>query len=223
MPDLMEVKGCTLYPAEIPAAPMIYAHLEPSEAERVLDALDGRAALVLVPCDWNRDLSPWPAPKAFKGGEDFSGGAEAHLRWLCGELLPAAEEMLGDPPPWRGIAGYSLAGLFAVYALWHSDCFRRAASMSGSLWYDGFGDWMTAHPPAALPDYVYFSLGDREPRARNQRMAAVGTCTGDAVSLLRKMGVPVDFEWNTGGHFDDPEGRVLRGILRMIEYRPAAE
>ena len=24
--------------------------------------------------DWNGDLSPWPAPKVFKGEDDFSGG-----------------------------------------------------------------------------------------------------------------------------------------------------
>ena len=214
--------GVTLLPGA-PGAPVIYAHLEQSEAERVQPALEGRAALALLSCDWNRDLSPWPAPKAFKGGEDFSGGAEAHLKHIVETVIPAAEAALGYEPPWRGIAGYSLAGLFAVYALWKCDRFRRAASMSGSLWYDGFGAWLQETAPAAAPDYVYFSLGDREPRARNQRMAAVGTCTGDAVSLLRKMGVPVDFEWNTGGHFDDPEGRVLRGILRMIAYRPAAE
>ena len=211
-------EGVKLYPAGTAGAPVIYAHLETSEAERVLPALEGRASLVLLSCDWNRDLSPWPAPKAFKDGQDFAGGAEAHLHYMIEQVIPAAEECLGGPPPWRGVAGYSLAGLFAVYALWKSDRFRRAASMSGSLWYDGFGEWMRKTQTAALPEYVYFSLGDREPRARNQRMAAVGAATEQAVSLLRGMGTAVDFEWNSGGHFDDPEGRTLRGVLAMLDH-----
>lgn len=36
-----------------------------------------------------------------------------------------------------GIAGYSLAGLFALYALYKTDVFTRVASMSGSLWFPG--------------------------------------------------------------------------------------
>ena len=87
----ISLDGAELYPGA-PGAPVIYAHLERSEAERALPALEGRAALVLLSCDWNRDLSPWPAPKAFKGGEDFSGGADEHLSTLCNITIPSAEE-----------------------------------------------------------------------------------------------------------------------------------
>ena len=62
-------------------------------------------------------------------------------------------------PRWRGIAGYSLAGLFAVYALYRTDVFARAASVSGSLWFPGFREYVFSHTPLCRPDCVYFSLG----------------------------------------------------------------
>ena len=45
------------------------------------------------------------------------------------------------------IAGYSLAGLFALWAAWNSGYFRRVASVSGSLWYPGFTDYIRNNEP----------------------------------------------------------------------------
>ena len=38
---------------------------------------------------------------------------------------------------YHAIAGDSMAGLFAVYALYRTQVFSRVASASGSLWYPG--------------------------------------------------------------------------------------
>ena len=37
--------------------------------------------------DWDNDLSPWPAPKAFKGGSDFGGGADDFIKELAGGIM----------------------------------------------------------------------------------------------------------------------------------------
>ncbi len=98
--------------------------------------------LALLPVeDWDGALSPWPAEKIFRGGRDFSGGAGETLSFLERELLPALTESLGraGEAPW--LAGYSLAGLFALWALFESDSFAGALSASGSLWYPGFADY----------------------------------------------------------------------------------
>ena len=90
-------EGVKLYPAGTAGAPVIYAHLEASEAERVLPALEGRASLVLLSCDWNRDLSPWPAPKAFKGGQDFAEmGSERKSAWCRKRLIPCQQDIRED-------------------------------------------------------------------------------------------------------------------------------
>lgn len=74
-------------------------------------------ALIIPDTDWNRDMSPWPSKRVFRGGEDFTGGAPEFLQILCGDIIPAAERFMGAEPETRAIAGYSLAGLFAVWAI----------------------------------------------------------------------------------------------------------
>ena len=53
------------------------------------------------------------------------------MKLLIDEILPKAKELMEGEPKFTGIAGYSLAGLFAVYAMYKTDVFDRVASMSG--------------------------------------------------------------------------------------------
>lgn len=167
--------------------------------------------------DWNRELSPWCAPKVFRGGEDFAGGGPAFLSTLAGQIVPLVKKHLGYIPQSSAIAGYSLAGLFALWSAFNTDTFDRVASVSGSLWFDGFLSYMkSAAPPKDLRQ-AYLSLGSREKDAWNQRIAAVEDCTRQAVELLRGWNAPVDFEMNEGGHFQDEPGRIARGIGKLME------
>ena len=114
-----------------------------------LDDLPEDAAVVTVSgMDWDRDLSPWPAPPAFRG-RPFSGGAAPYLRRLTEEWMPQAYSGFSLSPVREGILGYSLAGLFSLWALSLCGRFSLAASVSGSLWYDGFLPWLETHPPSA--------------------------------------------------------------------------
>ena len=64
--------------------------------------------------DWNRELSPWPAPAVF-GKNDFGDGAPETLRFIESRLLPFLLDRFGlsaEMPLIPG--GYSLAGLFAA-------------------------------------------------------------------------------------------------------------
>ena len=72
-----------------------------------------------------------------------------------------------------GIAGYSLGGLFALYAAYHCDEFRRVASMSGSLWFPDFREYVLSHDFANRPDRIYLSLGDKEAKTRNPVLKTV--------------------------------------------------
>ena len=166
--------------------------------------------------EWNRDLSPWPAKAAFARSGDFAGGAGEFLRRLLAAVEEFERAQGGGAQP-RCLAGYSLAGLFCLYAACESDAFSGVASVSGSLWYDGFVDYLRARPVRAKR--IYLSLGDRESRARDPRLARVGECTQMAVEIFRGDGAETCFEWNAGNHFQDPMGRMERAVRFLKKDR----
>ena len=81
--------------------------------------------------DWNRELSPWPAPPVF-GKADFGGAA--------GETLSEIINLCGNANKTYYIGGYSLAGLFALWAATQTDRFAGVAAASPSVWFPGFID-----------------------------------------------------------------------------------
>ena len=88
--------------------------------------------------DWNRDLSPWEAPAAF-GDAVFDGCARDTL-----EKTLQIQEMKEEGKKFY-IGGYSLAGLFALWAAYQTDMFAGTAAASPSIWYPGFTDFMKTH------------------------------------------------------------------------------
>ncbi|NBI67903.1 alpha/beta hydrolase [Pseudoflavonifractor sp. 60] len=194
---------------------IIYAVMDRQNVEDTWQLLNGhRMALAAISgVDWNRELSPWNAPRAFRGGEDFGGEGPDLLDTLIHQIIPLTEEHLGYVPKFRGIAGYSLAGLFALWSVYQTDIFDRAASISGSLWFDGFLEFMKANTPKV--EFVYLSLGDKEKETKNCRLAAVEDCTSRAAELLRTHNISVVFEMNQGGHFQDISARIARGIRAL--------
>lgn len=171
----------------------------------------GTALIAIDQTDWNRDFSPWPAPAVF-GREDFSGGGPALLRALTDEVLPAVDRLLPAAP--RVLAGYSLAGLFAVWAGMCTNAFAAVVSASGSLWYDGFVDFARAHPCHAKA--VYLSVGDREKRTRSERMQRVEDAIRETRQLLDAQGIRTCFELNPGNHFQQADERLARGIVWAV-------
>jgi len=163
--------------------------------------------------DWNRDLSPWAAPAVFRKGGDFSGGAGRHLSFLCEKVIPLTEEKLGLHVVRRGLMGYSLAGLFALYVMYQTDFFTDIASVSGSLWYDGFIEYMVEREPLGKPHKVYLSLGLKEKNTKNVRMAEVESRTEKAMDYLCSIGIDCVFEKNPGNHFFQEEERMQKALL----------
>ena len=158
--------------------------------------------------DWNRDLSPWKAPAVF-GNEDFGGGAEETLSTVLAEMGNKAKRYY--------IGGYSLAGLFALWAAYQTDRFVGVAAASPSMWFPGFVEYME-NRPIRTPG-VYLSLGDREERTRNPVMATVGDCIRKGRDILRAQGVQCVLEWNKGNHFKDPDLRTAAGFTWLLNER----
>ena len=155
---------------------------------------------------WNHDLSPWKAPAVF-GNEDFGDGA---AEMLAG-ILSLAEEGKRTV-----IGGYSLAGLFALWAGYQTDAFSGIAAASPSVWFPGFTEYMAQHRIQA--QRVYLSLGDREERTRNPVMARVGECIREAKDLLEGQGIPCCLEWNGGNHFKDPDIRTAKAFAWVVNH-----
>ena len=183
----------------------------PAVRDAALEAGAGPFHMAAVPvADWNADLSPWPAP-GLRGGEAFGGRADAFLKELEA-ALPGLRAALRAPDAPCYIAGYSLAGLFSVWALYRTAAFDGAASVSGSLWYPDFAGFLKSGRPQRKPRRVYLSLGDRESRTRDPLLRRTEDETRALCAALREMGTESVFELNPGGHFQDAEKRMARGV-----------
>ena len=111
---------------------------------------------------WEENFSPWCAPRVFAKGPNFGDGAQKTLDTLINQVIPWAESELSEPPEYRALVGYSLAGLFSLWAgvtqagvspQVARDCqpdaaapqpaatFQRIGAVSGSFWFPGF--WTT--------------------------------------------------------------------------------
>ncbi|MBQ3663159.1 MAG: alpha/beta hydrolase [Clostridia bacterium] len=214
-------KAASLFISDTPDRPLVLVNEFDGDGSGIAEAMKetgcGDCSLLIVRgIDWEKDMSPWECPAVFPGEPPFSGGADAYLKDLLNEILPEALRFLPSPPSSVCIAGYSLAGLFSLYAMYRTDRFSGCASCSGSMWFPGFAEYAKSHAMQRKPDRLYLSLGDREPRTKNPQMKTVGEKTEELVSYYRCQGIDTTFEWNPGNHFKDPELRIAKGIAALV-------
>ena len=214
-------KTVSVFPCTEPEAPVIYLNTFSGEGQQVWDAVlsAGSPPFSLVAIhdlDWNHDMAPWDSPPAFRQAQSCTGGADDYLRLLTETILPAAEQGLAGVPRWRGIAGYSLAGLFAVYAICRTDVFSRAGSMSGSLWFPGIREYLVSHPPKRRMDCLYFSLGEKESKARNPMLRSVRRNTEEIQAYYRGLGIETVFRLHPGNHYDHASERTAAGLAWLL-------
>ena len=155
--------------------------------------------------DWNHDLSPWKAPAVF-GKEDFGDGAGDMLRFILAQCADRSKTYY--------IGGYSLAGLFSLWAAYRTDVFAGVAAASPSIWFPGFLQYMRENN--IRTNAVYLSLGDREEKTRNPVMATVGDCIREGHALLQSGGIRTTLEWNPGNHFKDAGIRTARAFAWVM-------
>ena len=163
--------------------------------------------------DWNKELSPWPAPPVF-GKVPFGDGADKTLEFIKAQLLPKLRET-GIDTEYLLLGGYSLAGLFALWAAYQSDLFEGIAAASPSVWFPGWLDFAQNHIPQARS--IYLSLGDKEEKARTPIMAQVGNAIRRQEELLREQGVNTVLEWNVGNHFVDSDLRTAKAFSWLLK------
>lgn len=214
-------KEVTLYPASISDRPLIVLNTYTGNGKSVAEELGKLNApdhnlLVIGNLNWDHDMCPWGCPALSKNDTPCTGGANEYLGLLLSEILPKAKEMLVGQPAFTAITGYSLAGLFALYTLYKTDVFDRAASMSGSLWFPDFKDYVLTHEMLRKPDKLYLSLGDKEAKARQPLLKTVQENTESIAEHCRTLGIDVTFEMNEGNHFKEPALRSAKGIAAIL-------
>ena len=164
---------------------------------------------------WNDALSPWEAPAVW-GKQGFGGNAADTLRFLTERGIPTLKQQFHLPENVKIIlGGYSLAGLFALWASTQTDLFYGVAAASPSVWFPGWMEFERQHPIQA--QCVYLSLGNKEERTKNAVMAVVGDNIRTLHSRLTERGTDCTLEWNSGGHFKDADLRTAKAFRWMME------
>ena len=164
---------------------------------------------------WNDALSPWEAPAVW-GKQGFGGKAADTLCFLTGQVIPTLKQQFRLPENVKIIlGGYSLAGLFALWASTQTDLFYGVAAASPSVWFPGWMEFEQQHPIQA--QRVYLSLGNKEELTKSTVMAVVGDNIRTLHNQLIARGADCTLEWNSGGHFKDADLRTAKAFRWVME------
>ena len=204
------------------SSPLLILHCFSEEEEAVVKLLQGQEyfsfpLLCINNLNWQKDMCPWDSPALIKNEKDFIGGADEYLFLLEKEIIPRAVEILGEEPAYYALAGYSLAGLFALYAGYRSSLFSRIASVSGSLWYPDFVSFAKEKKMLSRAERLYLSLGTEEAKTKHAVLSTIERKTRELVEHYQSSGYCVKFEQNPGNHFCEVEQRIEKGIRWIME------
>ena len=189
---------------------------------------------------WEENFSPWCAPRVFAKGPNFGDGAQKTLDTLISQVIPWAESELTEPPAYRMLVGYSLAGLFSLWAgvtqagvsqpgpssqsgAPHVDApvatFQRIGAVSGSFWFPGLLDYVDQQLNGGTVGltHAYLSLGDREARTPNPQIMHVRENAELLANRLESAGITSMFELNRGNHFQNVEGRMQKALDWLVK------
>lgn len=181
---------------------------------------------------WEENFSPWCAPRVFAKGPNFGDGAQKTLDTLINQVIPWAESELTEPPAYRVLVGYSLAGLFSLWAGVSQQVacgcqpddapvatFQRIGAVSGSFWFPGLLDYVDQQlrRGAVGLTHAYLSLGDREARTPNPQIMHVRENAELLASRLESAGITSMFELNRGNHFQNVEGRMQKALDWLVK------
>lgn len=167
------ISGLSIHTQVSPVAGAPVVYLLGNVADHSPVQVPAGVSLVRIGVDlWEKNFSPWCAPRVFAKGPNFGNGAQKTLDLLINQVIPWAESDLTEPPAYRALVGYSLAGLFSLWAgvtqagvtqadvspLVAHGCqhdvtattqlstpaatFQRIGAVSGSFWFPGLLDYV---------------------------------------------------------------------------------
>ena len=207
--------ACRLY-AGNPAAPvfLLGSGAGENEYEAITELPMEFSLFVYGTEDWDYAFSPWEADVT---GRHFAGCGTEALDFLTKTAMPFIKEKLPGAKDFFPV-GYSLAGLFSLWAAYESDAFAGAASCSGSLWYPGWDEYVSARHIKASGSRIYLSLGGKEKNSPDPVMSTIEDKTKLQAKRLQqdKHVASSVLEMNSGGHFANPPGRLAKAVKWLI-------
>ena len=214
-------KKVIIYKNQKAEVPVIYTNMYTESGNEVLTSCDNIECapfhLVTVSnLDWFCDMSPWAHIPVLSNGQSFGGHADEYMNFMINELIPYCRTLLSDATK-DIICGYSMGGLFALYASYITDAFSNVICVSGSVWYPDFLSFAISHEFKRKPDSVYFSLGNRECRTKNSFLCQTENYMIQLKILYTKQSICSAFELNPGNHFKEPSLRLAKGIKWTLD------
>lgn len=170
--------------------------------------------------NWEYEMSPWVTNVNYKVVPDeipeyIDSGARAKLNSIIDEVITDYESEYPNANRKYIIAGYSLAGLFSLWASYQTDKFYGVMAASPSVWYTGWMEYIKENVCKAK--VVYLSLGNKEHKTRHPLMAKVADNIKEQKLCLDNQGIDSFYEENQGNHFKDVSERMVKGIAYLIE------
>lgn len=190
------------------------------EMEYIVANIDKKVSLFAFEIkDWNSELTPWEMPLIFSKG-NFGTGAKDTLDWIQKDLISQIEKEFfanNEKKIKYILGGYSLAGLFSLWAGYQENNFVAINASSPSVWYKDWISYISKNNP--ISNIVYLSLGNKEEKTKNQIMSKV------------KENIEIQFEnlkthenikntileWNEGNHFKDSGLRTAKGFVWCLK------
>ena len=242
------ISGLSIYTqmSSVAGAPVVYLLGDMADNSPVQVPVG--VSLVHIGVDlWEENFSPWCAPRVFAKGPNFGDGAQKTLDTLINHVIPWTESELTDPPTYRVLVGYSLAGLFSLwtgvsqqvacgcqpgtattpqlsgpgapYVDASVATFQRIGAVSGSFWFPGLLDYVDQQLRGGVVGltHAYLSLGDREARTPNPQIMHVRENAELLASKLESAGITSMFELNRGNHFQNVEGRMQKALDWLVK------
>ena len=232
--------------SSVAGAPVVYLLGDVADHSPV--QIPESVGLVRIGVDlWEENFSPWCAPRVFAKGPNFGDGAQRTLDALTKQVVPWAESELSAPPAYRVLVGYSLAGLFSLWAgvsqpgvtqagvsrsgtpqqvargcqpdNTPATTFQRIGAVSGSFWFPGLLEYIDQQLSGGAVGltHAYLSLGDREARTPNPQIMHVQENAELLASKLENTGITSTFELNRGNHFQNVEGRMQKALDWLLK------
>ncbi len=214
-------KSVDVYPSAGTNRPVVYLNSFSSKYEELLTELKRLncpdfSLVVISGLEWDHDMTPWYAPPIAPDDSPCTGGADEYLDFFINEIMPKAEKKIGEVGS-RCVAGYSLAGLFAIYSMYRTDIFSCVCSMSGSLWFPEFKEYALTHELKRPPRHIYLSLGAKESKTDNPFLKPVRANTQELANYYKSLMIDVKFKLNPGNHFTEPFLRSAMGVAWAAE------
>lgn len=217
----MHVDDCTLRPGSgSSSAPIVYFVDSPEHPFDLSPLPSGlQSNVVSIPvASWDDSLTPWVAAGIYREEPDSGGRAGDTLTELLGEVIPAIERANGLTPTHRAICGYSLGGLFSLYAFTHAHAFDACGCLSGSVWYEGWVDHLRSLDLDLTGKFAFLSLGTKERRAARPILRTVADNMEACAGILRQRGCEVRYEQGPGNHLQHIPERVAAGITALDAF-----